>query len=196
MANNFFIKLLASLPVILIFLYYIPFLGICLILLRYFISNNSKRISTPIIIIGVGIMIVIPKIVDFIFKLVKFDVTKIPYFNDIMNSSLYNIEFIKYSKFLICVGVIFLIISFVLKTLFKRISNKLNSGIMSYINETQKRDYEIAKQNDMEIKLKQERAKHTSFVRCSYCGADNVLTDKIGTCKYCRRKMVNKNYKA
>lgn len=194
MTNNFFIKLLASLPVILIFLYYIPFLGICLILLRYFISN--KKNSTPIILITFGILIVIPKIVDSICQLIKFDTNKIPYLNNIIGSDLYNIEFIKYSKFLICVGVIFLIVSFVLKILVKKISNKLTNGIMNYINETEKRDYEISKQNDLEIKLKQEKAKHTSFVRCSYCGADNVLTEKIGTCKYCRRKMVNKNYKS
>lgn len=41
----------------------------------------------------------------------------------------------------------------------------------------------------MEIKLKQERAKNTHVVYFSYCGADNKLTEKTETCKYCRRQI-------
>ena len=48
MKNNLFIKILCSIPVILLFLYFIPFLGVCLILFRYFIYDNKKRIETPI----------------------------------------------------------------------------------------------------------------------------------------------------
>jgi len=194
--NNILIKLLASFPIILIALYFIPFLGICLILLRYFVSDNKKKNSTPILIIGVGLIILIPKVLDFIFGIIKFDTTKIPYFNTILNSNLYNLDFINYSKFLICVGIIFLIISFILKTVFEKISRKLNSGIINYINESQKRDYEISKQNDMEIKIKQEKAKNTSYVKCPNCGSDNLLSEKFGTCKYCRSKLQNKNYKS
>ena len=138
MKNNLLFKILSSLPIILISLYFIPFLGVCLILLRYFIN---------------------------------------------------------YSKRLICVGVIFLIISFVLNTIFDKVSSKLNSGIRNYINETQRRDAEISRKNDMEIKIKQEKAKNTSYVKCPNCGSDNLLGEKYGTCKYCRSKLVNKNYK-
>ena len=93
------------------------------------------------------------------------------------------------------IGIIFIIISFVLKTLFDKISNKLNSGIRSYISETQRKNAEISKQNDMEIKLKQEKAKNTSYVKCRSCGADNLISNKFGNCKYCRRKIENKNFK-
>ena len=36
---------------------------------------------------------------------------------------------------------------------------------------------------------KQEKTKNTKVVYCPYCGADNMLTEKVGTCKYCRRKI-------
>lgn len=195
MKNNLICKLLASFPIILIALYFTPFLGICLILFRYFIYNNKKRISTPICIVGVGLLILIPKGLDLIFNIAKIDITKIPYLSNILNADLYNVDFINYSKFLITVGVIFFIITFALNAIFDKVSSKLNSGIRNYISETQKRDAEISRKNDMEIKIKQEKAKNTSYVECPNCGSDNLLGEKYGTCKYCRSKLVNKNYK-
>lgn len=195
MKNNLLFKILSSLPVILIVLYFIPFLGVCLILLRYFMYDNKKRISTPMYIVGVGILVLIPKALNLILDVAKVDISTIPYLKDIINAELYNVEFINYSKRLICVGVIFLIISFVLKTIFDKVSSKLNSGIRNYINETQRRDAEISRKNDMEIKIKQEKAKNTGYVECPNCGSDNLLSEKYGTCKYCRSKLVNKNYK-
>lgn len=191
MKSNALFKLLATLPVIFIALYFIPFLGICLILFRYFMYNDKRRVRTSIILFGVGILILIPKGLYSVLDIVNFDINSIPYLEDIINSELYNIELIDYSKFLICVGIIFLIISFIIKSLF----NKVNSGIMKYITETEKRDAEMSKQNDMEIKLKQEKAKNTSYVKCPNCGSDNLLGEKFGTCSYCRRKIENKNFK-
>lgn len=195
MKNNLLFKILSSLPIILISLYFIPFLGVCLILLRYFMYGNKKRISTPIYIAGIGLLVLIPKALNLILDVAKVDITTIPYLKDIIGAELYNVNFINYSKRLICVGVIFLIISFVLNTIFDKVSSKLNSGIRNYISETQRRDAEISRKNDMEIKIKQERAKNTSYVKCPNCGSDNLLGEKYGTCKYCRSKLENKNYK-
>lgn len=195
MKNNIILKLLSSLPIILIMLYFMPFLGICLIILRYFIYDNKKRISTPIYIFICGILILIPKGLDLIFEIAKIDRNNIPYLNDIINSELYNVDFMKFSKRLIYVGIIFLIIACILKAIFDKVSNKLSSGFANYIRETQKRDYEISKRNDMEIKMKQEKARNTSYVKCPNCGSDNLLTDKFGKCEYCRRDLVNNNYK-
>jgi len=191
MKNQFIFKLLSSLPIILITLYFIPFLGICLILLRFFIYSN-KKISTSISIALFGFLILIPKCLNIILDLMKIDINTIPYLKDVVSAELYSINFINYSKRLICVGIIFLIISFILKTIFEKVNKKLNNEIMNYINETQKKELEISKQNDMEMKIKQEKSKNTNYVKCPNCGADNILSEKIGTCKYCRRKLVNK----
>lgn len=133
MKNNLLFKILASLPVILLTLYFIPFLGVILILFRFFIYSN-KKISTSIFITLIGILILIPKIINFILDIFKIDINKVPYLQDVLNSNLYNIDFINYSKSLICIGIIFLIISFVLTTLF----NKLNSNILNYISKQEK----------------------------------------------------------
>lgn len=185
MKNNIFLRLLASIPIILIFLYFIPFLGICLIPLRLFMYNNKKRISTPIILISVGILILAPIGLNLIFNLISFDKTVIPYFNEILDSPIYTTNLIKYSKLLITTGVVLLIISFILNSIF----NKLGNNLKSYISNQEQRDAEISQKNDLIMKEKQEKAKNTSVVYCPYCGADNMLTSNVGTCKYCRRKI-------
>ena len=139
----------------------------------------------------VGILILIPKIIYFILGIFKIDINTIPYLQDVLNSDLYNINFINYSKLLICIGIIFLIISFALTAIF----NKLNIGILNYISKQEKMDTKISRENDMKIKIKQEKAKNTSYVKCPYCGSDNLLSEKFGICQYCRRKIENKNYK-
>ncbi len=190
MKNNLLFKILASLPIILLMLYFIPFLGIILILFRFFVYSN-KKISTSIYITLVGILILIPKIIYFILGIFKININTIPYLQDVLNSDLYNINFINYSKLLICIGIIFLIISFALTAIF----NKLNIGILNYISKQEKMDTKISRENDMKIKIKQEKAKNTSYVKCPYCGSDNLLSEKFGICQYCRRKIENKNYK-
>lgn len=191
MNHNLFFKILSSLPVIFLALYFIPFLGVCLILLRYLIYEYQKRISTPIIIVSVGIFLLIPKVIYFVLDVLGIDISTISYLNDVVNTSLYD-SFINYSKLLICLGVILLIVSLFCRNIFSR----LCAGVKNYIIETENKDAEISNKNDMEIKLKQERAKNTNFFKCPNCGADNIVSKKIGTCKYCRRKFENDKYKS
>lgn len=190
MKNNFILKLLASFPIILITLYFIPFLGICLLLLRYYMYKDKPRNLIEIYLILSGLVILIPKGINLILKVTKINVNSIPYLNNIINSDLYNINFVNYSKRLITIGIIFLILSFVLKTFLEKFDIK----VKEYVREKQQRNDEIAKKNDMEIKLKQERAKNTGYVKCSKCGADNLLSEKHGVCKHCRSILINKSY--
>lgn len=190
MKNNIFLKLLSSLPVILIFLYFTPFVGVCLILLRYLMYNNKKKFfSTPIFFIVVGALIVVPKGFSSILTILNINTDIIPCLNDIISTEIYSINLIKYGKLLLTVGIIFLMIAIVFNSLF----NKLESFLHSYIDAQEKRNAEISQKNDLIIKEKQEKAKNTQVVYCPYCGADNMLTSKIGTCKYCRRQIQAKD---
>ena len=182
MQNNIFIKILISIPIILLALYFIPFLGVCLLILRYFICSNKKRISTPIIILSVGILLLIPKLLS---------IFNIPYLENIVTSNLYNINFIKYSKLLITIGIIFLILTFIFRNLF----NQVNNYIINYIRNEEKINREITKENNLKMQEKREKAKNTNYVRCPYCGSDNLLSEKTDKCQFCRRTLVNKNFK-
>ena len=179
---NMFIKILLSLPVIFITLYFIPFLGICLLIVRLFV-NNRKNLFTASIIFITGIVILIPKILNSFLNL-----TGVSFLNNIINNEFYNVNLIKYSKLLITIGVIFLLLTYVIKIIF----NKFNNSLISYIKNVELQDEKISKENDLEMKIKREKMKTTNYVRCPYCGSDNFISFKTGRCQYCRRVIENK----
>lgn len=191
MTENKFIKLLTSIPVILVVLYFIPFLGICLLIFRYFVYREKKITITPIYIAVIGLIILIPQLVVSVLELLKI---KLPYISDFVSSAFYANKLIGYSKFLITVGVIFFILSFVVKKIMMSVTNKLSNGVRNYIQKTEEKHDEIYRANDMELKVKREQAKNTNYVHCPYCGSDNLVSTKTGICKYCRRVIENPNY--
>lgn len=179
--NNYLFKILCSIPVILIVLYFLPFLGVCLMIFRYFIKRDEKSFKMPITLVITGFIILIPNIINSVLKTFKLKI-EIPYLNEVINSELYP-NLIKYSKLLITLGIIFLILSYIINYILNRVGNKLKSGIDEYVEEEHKRSQE----NDLKIKEKQERAKNTHVVKCPHCGASNMLTEKTGVCKFCRK---------
>lgn len=192
MNENKFFKALCSLPIILIAFYFIPFIGVCLVLFRYFIYRNDKYYKTPMIILIFGLLVLIPKGIDSILKIFKMEGVEIPYLDTIITSDFYS-KMLGYSKLLITVGILFLILSFLFKSLFHKLSSKLNTGIRNYMEQDLQKDYEIRKANDLKMQEKREKAKNTHVVCCPYCGSDNMLTEQTGTCKFCRRKIEYKS---
>ena len=190
MKEKLLFKILSSLPLILIMLYFIPFLGICLILLRFLIYNNQKRIFTSLLIAIIGLLIILPKGIFLILKL--FNLSEISFLSNLVNNEFYNINLINYSKLLLTIGIVFLIILIILNYMLDKISRKINLNIKKYINEIEKRNIEIYRQNDLKMQIKREKAKITNYVKCPYCGSDNILSEKFGVCKFCRRKIENK----
>ena len=188
MKCNKLLKIMCSIPVVLILLYFIPFLGICLTLFRLYFYKN-KKYFTPVILIIIGILLLIPKLLILVVETFKISLS-ISYLNNIMMSDVYY-NLINYSKLLISFGLILILLS----VMFRSLYYKLNDKIKSYINNIEKRNTEISRKNDMIIKEKQEKAKNTHVVFCPYCGADNMLTQRIGICKYCRRKIEYKETK-
>lgn len=193
MKTNLILKILSSIPIILLAIYIYPFFGICLIILRYFLYKQ-KRISTPILIITIGILLLIPKYLFIILKKLNITNNIITYLQKIINLEIYNINIIKYSKDLLIIGAITLIITIILEKIINKINRVINSSMLSYINKSIENEKEISKQNDLEIKLKQEKTKTTAYIKCQNCGSDNLINEKIGVCKYCRSKLENKNY--
>lgn len=187
MNSNRIIKILCSFPVILIASYFLPFIGVCLIIIRYFVHSTKKCYSTSLILIIFGGLILIPKVIVKVLDIAKIESVNILYLDTIINSEIYP-NLLNYSKFLITVGIIFLLISLIFKNLF----NKLSNYIRSFINVREQIDADNRQRNDIEIKIKQEKSKNTQVVYCPHCGADNILTEAVGKCKYCRRSLNSK----
>lgn len=180
MKHNLFVKLLVSIPVILVTLYYIPFLGIVLILFRYYVYAGKKFYYTPIMLLISALIIWLPKIMAFIVEYGKINI-EIPYIYQIMDTKLYP-ELLIFSKTLIIIGIILFIVSYIMRNICTSLYNKL----MKLLQYEQIKDMEISAKNDLAIKEKQLRAKHTKVVKCPNCGANNTITSTTGKCKYCR----------
>lgn len=187
MKYNPFIRLLCSIPIILVFLYFIPFVGVCLILLRYFLYSEKKKILVPIILMLVGALILMPGCLLELAKMTNFNIpSKI---TSIFTDSFYSVNLINYSKSLFIVGIIFLFLIAIFRGMFDRVQAYLKS----YIQKEEKVNREISSKNDLIMKEKIEAAKNMTVVYCLHCGADNILTTNVGTCKYCRSRLEVKN---
>lgn len=177
------VKILCSFPLILLMLYWNSFFGICLIILRFFF--NRKREVFSFYLIMSGFLLLIPRLLSHIFKLIDFDGNTIPYFKDIIDSDFYTVNCITYSKLLITIGLIYLIVGYIIQ----KVQNKIKSTVINYIGKQQQMEKEIFQKNDLLMQEKRERALNTHIIHCSYCGAENILSEKVGVYKYCRRKI-------
>ena len=184
MQNNLIIRILCSAPVILAALYFLPVLGICLIILRY-IASNRDRDRLPYLLMGLGVALWIPKLAALVCRWIQVDTKTIPYLSDLNGSEIYGTSLINYSEVLLITGAVFLIMSI----LFKKMLQKLKEMFMQYIHSEQQKNYEIDQKNNLKIKEKQLRAKTTHIVYCPHCGASNILTEKTGICEYCHSKI-------
>lgn len=185
MSENSILKIICSIPVILILLYFLPFVGVCLIIARYFVYRSRKSYELPIVLLIVGIFLLLPRGAELILGYLKMDLSSIPYLSNVVGSELY-IKIIKYSKFLLTLGIITLIVSYIIKSVVQKATTKiaaaLNTGVSNYMN----KEAEIKEKNDLKIKEQQERAKHTHSIKCPTCGSFNLIYEDVGVCKYCR----------
>lgn len=188
MNENKIFKILCSIPVILITLYFIPFIGVILILFRYYVYRNEEYYKTPLILLICGLLLLIPRVVNSVIKILKFNVEDVPYLKVVLDSDIY-LKLLSYSRYLIIVSIIFLIISFIFRNTISKINGIISSQIFNYGSKLQEDSYKIRKENDLIMQEKRERAQNTHVVYCPYCGSDNMLTEKTGTCKFCRRKI-------
>lgn len=184
MNYNYILKILCSLPIILIVSYFLPFIGICLIIARPFVYNKRNYYLTLIVLILSGVLILIPKFVEYLISSFKFGDNYLSLFTDIVNSDIYP-SLLNYSKFLITVGIILLLIYSVLKKLI----DKISGYVRGFISAREHIDAINRKENDMKMKIKQEKSQNTRVVYCPHCGADNIVSEAVGKCRYCRRNL-------
>lgn len=180
-----YLNWLCSFLIILLLLYFIPLLGTCLLVYKYFSCNSRKKMFISITLIIISLVILLPKGIHTFVDTFFHSSIKIPYFNKIINAELYNVHFVKYSHSLMTIGILFLFTSLFLKWIHDISLNFINS----YISTHEKAETEIFQKNDLIMKQKREKARNTHVVYCPYCGADNLLESNIGICKYCRRRI-------
>ena len=187
MKDNLIFKILCSYPVILITLFFMPVIGIILIFFRFYMYRD-RIFRIPITILIVGLVLLIPKLLDYIFDLIKFDSSKIPYFDTVVDSPIYD-RLIGFSKFIIAASIIILIVSFIVKNIASKLDVKAEQAVRNYVERQEAKELEIHEKNDLLVKKRASEANNTHVVKCPSCGGYNTLVYNTGTCKYCRRKI-------
>lgn len=183
MSTTKFLRILSSLPVVLLVLYFIPWLGIILLIIRYAVGTYKVKKNTTLWLILFSILLFVPKIIQFFCEL--FSIHDFPYIHEIVGSEIYTEKIISYAGLLFILALIWLICSWV----FGKIFQQIQKFGRRYIKEELQQERTIKQENDLIMQEKREKAKQSRVVVCPYCGADNLLSAKTGKCMYCRRKI-------
>ena len=184
---NKLFRLICSIPIILIALYFIPFLGIVLILFRFYTHREKNVYILPIVVTIVGFLVYLPKAIFSLFDKLKINID-ISFLNNIVSSNFYT-TFMPYGKRLITIGIIFLIISFIYKNMILKLKNMAGTKAKDYIEKYEQEKREIKEKNDLKIREQREAIKNTHLVHCPNCGADNTIVGATGHCKFCRQEL-------
>ena len=185
MRNNILAKYLLSLPVILVVTYFVPVLGILMLIPRKILVGKT-RWNTGLVFIIISCILYIPKLLEYIRDVFKIE--KIPYLNDILGNDIYK-TLLSRSKLLLIVGIVLIIIGAIISKAMEGIKQNALKGFSDYINNIEKRDEEIAEKNDLKIREKRENAKNTHFVHCPHCGASNTIIGDVGKCSFCKQSI-------
>ena len=188
MLDTFFVKILLSLPIIFLVLYFLPILGVFLLIAKYFFEPSYKKKKLFLPFICFGLLLLLPKGLEKLFEVFHISLEQVPLLVKIISFSLYKEKLVSYGMFLLAIGIFGLVLHFLLKKIINNFSYALKKGFKSL----QKQELEISRENDLKIKEKQLRAKQSVYVKCPYCGSDNILGEKYGVCMFCRRKIENK----
>ena len=183
MYKNEFLKIIFSLPIILVVFYFTPFLGIVMLIARKFVIGSSKYPLGIILLVITGI-IVLPRFIDYLINLFKIEEPS--FIENIISSDIYGVLFAR-AKILFVIG----IIAVVINSLTRKIKNTAASTIKSYFSSMQQNDPETNGGNDLLTSEKIERVKKNKLVRCPNCGASNVINGDSGKCAFCKSNLEN-----
>ena len=187
---NSFMKFLLSIPIILLVLYFLPILGVIMLIARYFIYGSRHYYRAPIVLLIVALILLIPHGLELAMANFGVELT-IPYFKEFISLGIYP-KIIEYAERIFIIGVVTLIVSAIIKTVGQKItaklSSKLSGALSNYFNQKEQTRREEIKLRTTEAEERIENSKknipHT--VKCPNCGKVNSITGTVGKCKSCR----------
>ena len=178
--NNQVLKLIFSLPVVLLLLYLFPVLGVFFAIGHLFMNRRASY-YLPILLFIVGLILYLPRILEIISQKFQFTIGSL---SEILEMPIYN-QIGPYGKRLMILGIVFMVAS----AIFKWIANLGHNSLLEYIKGQEMESAKLNAKNDLIMKEKQEKTKNSHVIICPHCGADNLIYGQTGTCKYCRKKL-------
>ena len=181
-----FLKIICSIPVLLVVLYFLPPLGIFMLIGRYFVYDSRHYYRAPISLFIIGAIILIPRGLELLNSNFNLSLS-IPNFNYIVQPETYQ-KFVDFAKSLIIISVIFLVVSYILKFIANKISGTIGQVLKAYFSKEMETEAKIRQENDLKLKEKaiESKQKTPHVVKCPNCGKANSIVGTVGKCKACR----------
>lgn len=194
-STNNILKALLSLPVILIVLYFLPVLGVIMLIARYFVYGSRNYYRAPILILIFSLLLLIPRGLELAMVNFNFNIS-IPYLNNVLNSELYP-KLVDYAQNIFIISVVFLIVSAIIKAISSKLSGNISRVLSEYFSAKQAAETKTFQENDLKLKEKaiESQQKTPHVVKCPTCGKTNSITGTVGKCKSCRNPIEYKESK-
>ena len=178
--NNQVLKLIFSLPVVLLLLYLFPVLGVFFAIGHLFYHKKAYY-YLPRLFLSIGIILCLPKILEIVSQKFSFTIASL---SELLEMPIYS-QMYSYGELLVILGVILLVLS----ELFNVLARLGRNSLIDYIKGQELETAKLTAKNELKMKEKIEKSKNSHVVICPYCGADNLIYGNSGTCKYCRKKI-------
>lgn len=146
MTTNKIIKIISSIPIILILLYFVPLLGIGAIMINYCILDNKKINKLAIVLLMVGVFAIFPQLIYDLDNIININFDINSFTEKIDELGIYNSKMISYGELLIAFGILSLIMAYFMKVTSYRFMHRFRK----YLEEHGGINTEISKQNEME----------------------------------------------
>ena len=181
--NNLFLKIIFSLPIVLLMLYLFPVVGVIFAMIHLYLYRRARDYF-PILLLIIGIILYLPRILEILSQKFQFTIISL---SEILEMPIYS-QIQPYAKRLIILGIVFMLVS----AIFKWIVNLGRNSLLEYIKGQEMESAKLNAKNDLIMKEKREKSLNSHVILCPHCGADNLIYGDSGTCKFCRKMITVK----
>ena len=180
------VKVILSIPVILILLYFLPVIGVIALITRYILIDEKHYFMTPAVIAIVGLVALIPRGFELLQQNFNFNIT-IPFLSDFLALPIYP-KITDYGKFCVIIAIVFFLLSALLRKFLTGLGDRIVKAFSTRRQEELTARERVAQENDLKIREQKLEMEQTELnvVKCPHCGKINHIKGKTGTCKSCR----------
>lgn len=179
-------KLICSLPVLLVTLYFIPPIGVILTIARLFIYGSYRYYRVPGAILVVALLCLVPRG----YKLLQQNFGEgIPVIQPLIDFRLHPLyaKLTDFGRWVAVFSLIMIIASILLGKIATAVSGALRMGRMAKVfgDDTPKTDGKSTLTHDNPAKHQTDQTT-PHVVKCPHCSKANHIIGTVGTCKACR----------
>ena len=177
-------KLVCSLPVLLVTLYFVPPLGVILTISRYFIYGNYRYYRVPAVLLIIACACLLPRAYELLQNNFGEQIPIIQPFIDFRAHELYP-KITTFGRFVAIMSIILLLLSQLLRNVIGRASSAISLLSRAASEDNKKSSKTSTMTHDNPAKQQTDQTT-PHVVKCSSCGKVNRIVGTVGKCKSCR----------